>query len=92
MRVGLVARCLNTPHIRGMGRYVYELIKQSGTGSDSEWRVFGDDPRLALNTPPDMQGQTDVFSFRGDRFQLWEQIGLPHRLRRHAVVVLLCTV
>ena len=91
MRVGLVARCLNTPHIRGMGRYVYELIKQSGRGSDIEWRVFGDDPRLALNTPPDMQGQTDVFPFRGDRFQLWEQMGLPLRLRRHAVDVLHCT-
>ena len=91
MRVGLVARCLNTPHIRGMGRYVYELIKQSGATSEIEWRVLGDDPRYKLVTPPGMRGQTDVFPFRGDRFQLWEQVGMPLRLRRHAVDVLHCT-
>ena len=29
MNIGLVARCLNTEHIRGMGKYVYELLSHS---------------------------------------------------------------
>jgi len=33
----------------------------------------------------------DVFEFRGDRFELWEQIGLPRRARQRQVDVLHCT-
>lgn len=91
MRVGLVARCLNTDHIRGMGRYVYELLRQSSAEPGLDWRLFGDDPGRPLATPAGLRAQSDVFAFRGDRFQLWEQIGLPHRLRRHGVDLLHCT-
>lgn len=91
MRVGLVARCLNTHHIRGMGRYVFEMLKQSGEQPNLEWRVYGDDPGTPLHTPPGLRGQTDVFAFRGDRFHLWEQLGLPLHLRGGHVDVLHCT-
>lgn len=102
MRVGLVARCLNTPHLRGMGRYVQELLKQSTRGhADAaagpaagpgasvgatpdrvEWTLYGDDPRHPLQAPGAPNIQSDVFAFRGDRFELWEQLGLPLRVRR----------
>jgi glycosyltransferase involved in cell wall biosynthesis len=91
MKIGLVARCLNTPHIRGMGRYVYELIDQSTGEASLEWLALGDDPRHPMQTPSSMRGEVDIFPFRGDRFQLWEQLGLPMRLNRHEVDVLHCT-
>jgi len=91
MRVGLVARCLNTDHVRGMGRYVHELLRHSAAVPGLDWRVFGEDPRYPMHTPAGMRGEVDVFTFRGDRFQMWEQLGLPWRLRRHQVDVLHCT-
>jgi alpha-1,3-rhamnosyl/mannosyltransferase len=91
MRVGLVARCLNTTHVRGMGRYVQELLRQSAHTPAVQWQVFGEDPGQAMQMPPAFNGSVDVFAFRGDRYQLWEQLGLPLRLRRHRVDVLHCT-
>lgn len=82
MNIGLVARCLNTEHIRGMGKYVYELLSHSKNHPDMHWRLFGDDDRHGMVTPPGANLETDVFSFRGDRFRAWEQIGLPLRLRK----------
>ncbi|KPF45631.1 hypothetical protein D621_17780 [beta proteobacterium AAP51] len=91
MQVGLVARCLNTDHVRGMGRYVQELLRQSATDSALHWRLYSDDPAKPLHVPPGFRGEVDVFSFRGDRFQLWEQLGLPLRVRRKPVDLLHCT-
>lgn len=91
LSVGLVARCLNTAHIRGMGRYVYELLEQSQTRSDLSWLLFGDDPRYPMTAPQAPRIQTDIFSFRGDRFEAWEQLGLPLRARQRRVDLLHCT-
>ena len=91
LRIGIVARCLNTAHIRGMGRYVYELIQQLVDEPGVQWLVLGDDPRHPLNTPTGMRGAVEVFPFRGDRFQLWEQVGLPRRVKQQQVSVLHCT-
>ena len=91
MRIGLVARCLNTDHVRGMGRYVHELLRHSAAVPGLEWRLFGDDSRHPMHAPAGLRGEVDVFTFRGDRFQLWEQLGLPLRLRRHQIDVLHCT-
>lgn len=81
LRVGMVARCLNTPHIRGMGRYVYELLHHSAVDKTVSWRVFGNDERHPVTVPPHQRLDTDVFPFRGDRYELWEQIGVPMRCR-----------
>lgn len=91
MRVGVVGRCLNSSHIRGMGRYVYELMGQLANEPALEWRVFGNDPSIPVKVPQDLRGEIDVFEFRGDRFELWEQIGLPRRARQFDVDVLHCT-
>ena len=32
MKIGLVARCLNTAHVRGMGKYVMELLRNAHVG------------------------------------------------------------
>ena len=91
LKVGLVARCLNTSHIRGMGRYVYELLRQSQARDDLAWHLFGDDPRYPMTMPESHRISADVFTFRGDRFHLWEQVGLPLRAAMRAVDLLHCT-
>ena len=91
LKVGLVACCLNTEHIRGMGKYVFELVKQSGSQRDVEWCLFGDNPNRPMTLPAHDQLTTDVFTFRGDRFHFWEQLGLPIHAIKNDVSVLHCT-
>lgn len=91
LRIGVVARCLNTAHIRGMGTYVFELLRQSQSHADLSWHLFADDTRQPMVVPPGGRIQADVFEFRGDRFHLWEQIGLPLRTLKRSVDVLHCT-
>jgi alpha-1,3-rhamnosyl/mannosyltransferase len=81
LKIGLVARCLNTEHLRGMGKYVFELLRQSRERGDVRWRLFGDDTGHGMATPPGVPVETDVFTFRGDRFEAWEQLGVPLRSR-----------
>lgn len=89
MNIGLVARCLNTPHMRGMGKYVLEMLRHSS--DDIAWHLFADDPRHPLMRPEGSRFTPDVFEFRGDRFRLWEQMGLPLRARRLPLTLLHCT-
>jgi alpha-1,3-rhamnosyl/mannosyltransferase len=91
LKVGLVARCLNTEHMRGMGKYVYELLSHSRHQPTLQWHLFGDDPRYGMLTPPGARQHTDIFPFRGDRFQAWEQLGLPWRARGLDIDLLHCT-
>lgn len=89
MRVGIVARCLNTAHVRGMGKYVMELLRHST--DEVAWHMFADDPRHELLRPRGDRFTPDIFEFRGDRFRLWEQLGLPMRARRMPLTLLHCT-
>jgi alpha-1,3-rhamnosyl/mannosyltransferase len=91
LRVGLVACSLNAEHLRGMGRYVFELVRQADAVGPVDWMLYGDDPRRPLRVPPAAQAQARVFPFRGDRFHLWEQIGLPRQALRDGVDLLHCT-
>jgi glycosyltransferase involved in cell wall biosynthesis len=91
VRVGVVARCLNTEHIRGMGRYVFEVLRHGAADPGFAWTVYGNDPGLPMQAPQALAGAVDVFPFRGDRFELWEQVGLPRRARVHGNQVLHCT-
>jgi len=89
MKIGLVARCLNTPHVRGMGKYVMELLRNSS--DDIAWQLFADDPRHPLLHPEGKRFTTEIFKFRGDRLRLWEQLGLPLRTRGRPLSLLHCT-
>jgi alpha-1,3-rhamnosyl/mannosyltransferase len=82
LNIGLVATCLNAEHMRGMGKYVFELLRQSQQSADLRWQLFGQDSRYGMMAPPGEQFKTDIFPFRGDRFQAWEQLGVPLRTRR----------
>lgn len=91
MKIGLVATCLNTQHVRGMGKYVFELLQQSVHETDLCWCAFANNPSIPLIVPEAAAVERDVFNFRGDRFHLWEQIGLPWHAVRRRVDLLHCT-
>jgi alpha-1,3-rhamnosyl/mannosyltransferase len=74
-----------------MGQYVFELVKQSQPQHQLEWHLFADDVRSPMTVPQGPKTMVDVFSFRGDRFQLWEQLGLPLRTLKRHVDLLHCT-
>jgi len=91
LQIGMVARCLNTEHIRGMGKYVYELLRHGQRHPELQWRLYGDDVRYGMVVPPGTNAQSEVFTFRGDRFRAWEQVGVPLKLRRQRPHVLHAT-
>ena len=41
MKIGLVARCLNTAHVRGVGRFLRELLIQSHQVPGLDWWLLG---------------------------------------------------
>jgi alpha-1,3-rhamnosyl/mannosyltransferase len=90
LRVGVTARTLNVEHLRGTGRYVQELLRNTVAGDDLHWTAYGHDPSKPFRVPAPWHGTSDVFDFRGDRFQLWEQLGLPLHVRRQGIDLLHC--
>jgi|GEM_PF-1588302 len=91
LKIGLVARCLNTAHIRGMGKYVYELLRQTQPQDNLHWQLYADNIHEQMVVPEEAHAALDVFEFKGDRFHFWEQLGLPLHAKKHAVDVLHCT-
>ena len=91
LKIGMVARCLNVEHMRGMGKYVFELLHHAQRYPNMHWHLFADDPRHGMITPPGSNLDTEVFTFRGDRFHAWEQVGLPLRLRKRDLHMLHAT-
>ncbi|PZR19197.1 MAG: hypothetical protein DI538_31375, partial [Azospira oryzae] len=90
LQIGIVARTLNVPHLRGTGRYVQELLRNTQAEDDVRWTAYGHDPSQPFKVPQPLLGRTEVFDFRGDRFNLWEQLGLPLKLRGSGVQLLHC--
>lgn len=88
LRVGISATSLNTAHLRGMGKYLLEMCSQARPEDGVAWTLFAQDARRPMHRPREQQVQTDIFDFPGDRFQLWEQIGLPRRSRAHRLDLL----
>jgi glycosyltransferase involved in cell wall biosynthesis len=90
LRVGIVAQTLNVQHLRGTGRYVQELLRNTAPEDDVRWTAYAQDPAKPFRVPSPLLGDTDVFDYPGDRFHLWEQVGLPRRLGRSDNVLLHC--
>ena len=90
LQVAITARTLNVKHLRGTGRYVQELLRNTQPSDDVRWTAYGHDPSQPFNVPDPLQGRAEVFDFRGDRFHLWEQLGLPLKLRASGVQLLHC--
>lgn len=90
VRIGISARTLNVGHLRGTGRYVQELLRNTLAEDGIAWTAFGNDPSRPFRAPEFFIGKSDVFEFRGDRFELWEQVGLPWRAWRGGAQLLHC--
>jgi glycosyltransferase involved in cell wall biosynthesis len=91
MKIGLDARCLNRTHLRGMGKYVWNLLAHLRADDSVEWGLFGDRPELPTHIPPVRGVSMEVFELKGYRFQTWEQLGLPKRVKKSKADVLHCT-
>lgn len=82
LRVAVDARCLNTPHLRGMGKYVFEMLAHADALADIEWRLYGERFDAPFHLPILRRSAHEIFDLRGYRFHTWEQWGLPSRAVR----------
>ncbi len=88
LQVGVGATSLNTQHLRGMGKYLREMCSQARPEDGIAWTFFAQDERRPMHLPPGQKATVDIFDFRGDRFALWEQIGMPQHAKRRRLDVL----
>ena len=84
LRVALDARCLNTGHLRGMGKYLAEMLAHADALDSVAWTFFGDRPEAPFHLPALRDSRAVPFDLKGYRFHTWEQLGLPWRARRAA--------
>lgn len=80
LHVAVDARCLNRPHLRGIGKVVTNVIELAG--DDFRWTLLGDRPDLPFHTPRHPHVEAVAFDQRGYRFDAWQQWALPRRLAR----------
>lgn len=80
MLIGLDARSLARPEVRGMGRYVWHLMDAMRRAApEVRWRLYYDADRPAPALPPGTPASLTPMRCRGDRWRLWEQLALPLR-------------
>ena len=91
MRIALDGRCLNTPHLRGMGKMAFELLRESTNHPDISFVVLSDEPRAPVQIPPAPRIVSRTWETKGHRFRAWEQFSLPSTARRLGCDVLHCT-
>lgn len=77
LRIAVDARSLNTEHLRGIGKSVYELVKRAGSSGAIEYHLFADRPDRPMQVPEGAAADVSVFETRGYRFHTWEQWSLP---------------
>lgn len=87
LRVAVDARCLNSEHIRGMGKSLFELVRRTTQSGAIEWHLLSDRPDWPMQAPAGV-GNIEVFETRGSRVHAWEQWSLPRRARQLAVDLL----
>ena len=78
LRVAVDARSLNSGHLRGMGKSVYELIRRTATSGAIEWHLLSNRPDLPMQLPAEGIA-FEVFETKGYRIHSWEQWSLPRR-------------
>jgi glycosyltransferase involved in cell wall biosynthesis len=87
-RVAIDARSLNTGHLRGIGKSVFELIKRTAASGAVEWHLLADRPDQPMQVPAPDGCEVSVFETRGDRYHAWEQWSLPRRAQQLGVDLL----
>jgi glycosyltransferase involved in cell wall biosynthesis len=90
LRVAVDARCLNCGHLRGMGRYVREVVRRGSAIDGVQWLLLAGRPDLPFHLPECAGVRQEIFRCRGDRIHAWDQLALPWRVARRRVDVLHC--
>ena len=90
MRIALDARVLNTPHLRGMGKATFELLRQGSLVPDVSFALLGDEPCSPVHFPPSDRISVHTWELKGHRLRAWEQLGLPWQANRLGCDVLHC--
>ena len=81
------ARSLNREHVRGIGRYLANIVRISLELADVRWLLLADRPDLAHHMPRDLRIGVEVFDMSGDRVRAWEQVGAPAQAWRRGAAV-----
>jgi glycosyltransferase involved in cell wall biosynthesis len=81
LRIALDARTLNTEHVRGIGKMLYELVRRTASTGAIEWHLLADRPDRPIHAP-DPACRVEVWETRGYRFHSWEQWSLPRAAER----------
>lgn len=91
LHVGMDARTLARENPRGIGRYVRSVIEHVCLESDDvRFTLFYDADQVRPAVAQCPRVSLAPFRFRGDRWSLWERIGLPLHAMRAGVDVLHC--
>lgn len=91
IRIGMDARCLNTAHLRGMGKYVFSVLNELRTDDEIAWTLFAERKMVPLHVPAGLDARSKFFDLKGYRFHTWEQFGLPWNAHKDNIDVLHCT-
>lgn len=90
LKVGMEACTLNVNHVRGTGRYVFEILQNTVKADEIAWTAYAHNKAQKLHLPPSFDGKADIFEMRGHRFNCWEQLALPWRAKADQLDVLHC--
>ena len=85
MKIAFDARCINVPHLRGMGKYLLNIINNMLGFDDVSVALYSDRPEWPFFLPEswdERRASLKIFDLRGYRFKSWEQFGLPLALFR----------
>ena len=88
IRIAVDARCLNRPHLRGIGKVLTKIIEYSA--SHFHWLLMCDRPDLRFHMPKHPRIDHICAAQRGFRFNAWEQFRLPSLLKKSKPDILLC--
>jgi glycosyltransferase involved in cell wall biosynthesis len=90
LHVAVDARSLNTPHVRGMGKSLYELIRRAADSGAIHWHLLADRPDRPMHVPSERNCDVSVFETKGYRLHSWEQWSLPRRAAQLGVDLVHC--
>lgn len=88
LHVAVDARCLNTPHLRGMGKMLYEIVRRTAVSGAVRWHLLANRPDRPMHAPEHEHVRASVFEMKGHRFRAWEQWALPRAARALGVDLL----
>jgi glycosyltransferase involved in cell wall biosynthesis len=88
LHVALDARCLNSEHLRGTGKSLYELVSRTAASGAIRWDLLADRSDCSIHVPPHDGINVSVIDPPTGRVVGWEQWSLPAATRQLGVDLL----